>query len=109
MLTLLQYVLSQPEYLGSPSSANVSGVSYWRCPVCLEDTFHTFPHKPPHRDRAKCWNSECNFSGDLADMLKEFHPEENWGDRKERIRQLEIEWKGEQGEEWRQAFPGARS
>jgi hypothetical protein len=90
MTTVLEYILIQ--YLGKPTRTRGNGESEWSCPQCGAARFHTLPIKPPFKHRAKCWNSDCDFRGDAADMLKEFHPDENYGDRILRLEQFEREW-----------------
>lgn len=90
MTTILEYLLTK--YLGKPARTSGNGVSYWPCPICGHDSFHTLPDKAQFRHRAKCWNSACGFRGDAADMLKEFHPDEPYGDRLDRLDQLRREW-----------------
>src|SRR4051794_28186256 len=87
-MTFLEYVLIK--YVGQPTRQYGDGVSYWPCPVCGSESFHTMPNKPEYKHRAKCWSSSCGFQGDAADMLKPFIPD--WGDRKERLEQLQREW-----------------
>jgi hypothetical protein len=89
-MTVLEHLLTK--YLGKPRSSSGGGVSYWLCPVCDHDSFHTLPDKPQFKHRAKCWNPECKFGGDALDMLKEFHPDEPYGDRLERLALLEREF-----------------
>lgn len=73
-MTRLEYILTH--YLGPAQGHGIDkGVSYWLCPKCGEDAFKTRPHKPPLPDRAKCWNSQCNFWGDALDMVRHFQPE----------------------------------
>jgi hypothetical protein len=90
-MTFLEFLLTK--YLGKANGTGESnGVSYWDCPVCEHDTFHTLPDKPPMKHRARCHNSECRFGGDAADMLKQFHQREPWGDRRERLASIELEF-----------------
>lgn len=90
MTTILEYLLSR--YLGKPRRWTNEGRSYWPCPVCGHDSFHTLPDKPGLKHRAKCWNRECGFRGDAADMLKEFHPDTTYNERLDRLDELEREW-----------------
>lgn len=94
MKTLLEYLLAC--YLGSPLRRGAEGVSYWPCPVCGHESFHTLPHKPAFKHRAKCWNPECGFRGDAADMLKEFHPDTTYNERLDRLTEVERAWKQNQ-------------
>ena len=82
MTTFLEYLLTK--YLGKPARRSGNGVSYWPCPVCGHDSFHTLPDKPLMKHRAKCWNAECGFRGDDYDMLKEFYPDEDFNERLDR-------------------------
>ena len=93
-MTFLEHILMK--YLGKPSRCGSEpGVSYWPCPLCGHDTFHTLPDKPQFKHRAKCWNSECGFRGDVGDMLKEFHPDEPYGDRLNRMEFMFHEWQAQ--------------
>lgn len=87
LMTRLEFILTH--YLGpAKGTGSEPGVSYWFCPKCGHDTFHTLPHKPPLKDRAKCHNSACGFRGDDADMIKYFQPElTDYNDR------LAVRWK----------------
>lgn len=92
MTTFLEFVLTQ--YHGKPNGTGSEvGVSYWNCPMCGHDSFHTLPDKPQFTHRAKCHNSACRFIGDAADVLKPFHPD--WSDRKLRLEQLQREWQAQ--------------
>jgi hypothetical protein len=93
--TYLEYLLTH--YLGTPTRVLGNGVSYWPCPLCKHASFHTLPDKPQFQHRAKCWNAECGFRGNAADMVKEFHPDENYNERLDRIYQLQNEWEQKQG------------
>jgi len=90
MTTFLEYLLTK--YLGKPACVRGNGVSYWDCPVCSHRSFHTMPIKRQFKHRATCWNVDCGFRGDAADMLKEFHLGENWIGRRARLEQLQREW-----------------
>lgn len=88
-MTFLQFLLT--EYLGDPNAARTDGVSYWNCPVCGSNSFHTLPIRGEYtKERARCWSAECGFRGDACDMLKEFHPDENYGERLDRLTQLRL-------------------
>jgi hypothetical protein len=96
-LTFLEYVLTK--CLGRPISRQGEGVSYWNCPRCDDRHFHTMPDKPPHPHKFKCWNKVHGVGGwwgDELDMLKEFHPDEPYGDRRERLEILRQEWQRNQ-------------
>jgi len=95
-MTLLEYLLIH--YIGEPTRIVGKGESYFDCPQCGSDSFHTLPNKPLFKHRAKCWS--CDFRGDEADMLKEFHPDETWQDRRQRMEQL--------FRDWRKAYPKAQ-
>lgn len=90
MSTFLEYLLAR--YLGNPDRRCGQGVSYWPCPVCGSSSFHTMPDLPHFRHRAKCHGSYCGFRGDAADMLREFHPDEPYGDRRDRLEHIRREW-----------------
>lgn len=90
MKTLLEHILTK--YLGKPRCSRGNGVSYWLCPICEHDSFHTMPSNPRFKDRAKCWNPECGFRGDAIDMLKEFHPDESYNERDDRLVFFRMEW-----------------
>jgi len=91
-MTELEYILTH--YLGEPNEVLGEGESEWNCPQCGHEKFHTMPLKKPFKHRAKCW--KCDFRGDVFDMLKEFHPEENFGDRKARLAKFREEFKASQ-------------
>src|SRR5262249_54763273 len=95
MVTLLEYILTK--YLGKPARTQPNGVSYWPCPVCGHQSFHTLPNKAQFKHRAKCWSVDCGFRGDAADMLKEFHPQEDWNERQKQLDRLEREWQSSVG------------
>lgn len=100
MTTLLEYIIEK--HRGKPTGRGSDpGVSYWPCPVCGHDSFHTMPDKPEMKHRAKCWTLDCGFRGDALDMLKIFMPSGpphflDFGDRKARLAELESEWCKEQ-------------
>jgi len=89
MRTLLEFVIEK--YLGPPTRSNNNGESHWPCPQCGHPRFHSMPHKPPFRDRFRCWS--CDFRGYIHDFLLEFHPHENYGDRLARLDQIRQDWR----------------
>jgi hypothetical protein len=91
-MTLLEYLLTQ--YLGNAIRVKGNGESYWPCPHCSSNKFHTMPTHQVYRHRAKCWS--CDLRGDAADMLKEFHPNEPYDERLQRLEQLTKEWQAQE-------------
>lgn len=86
--TFLEFVLCK--MIGPPTETRGNGESQWDCPECDHPRFHTMPEKPQFKHRAKCWR--CDFRGDVADMVKAFHPDESWPDRRQRIEDLRREY-----------------
>jgi hypothetical protein len=87
MTTPLEYLLAH--YLGTRLRGGAPGVSFWPCPVCGSESFRTLPDKPGMKHRAKCRNPDCEFRGDAADMMRHFHPDENYGQHLTRMVLLE--------------------
>jgi len=100
-MSFLEWLLTK--YLGQPTLCRGNGESQWNCPQCGHARFHTMPDRPPFKHRARCW--VCNFRGDALDMLHEFHPDETYGDRRDRLAKLQEEYRREQPEEF--SFRGA--
>jgi len=88
MTTLLEFVCER--LIGEPTARRGNGESQWNCPQCNHSRFHTLPHKPHFRDRFNCFR--CGFRGDVFDLLQEFFPGENFGDRKARLHELRLEY-----------------
>jgi CHC2 zinc finger len=95
-MTLLEYVVEQ---LTGPPARRSGGRSWWVCPFHNDHTpsFCTLPHNPKFKDRVRCFG--CGFRGDVFDLLKEFHPDENFGDRLARVEKFQGEFRAE--------YPGA--
>lgn len=54
---------------------------YWDCPSCqARSEFHIMPHKPPHKDRWKCF--ACGKRGDAYDLLQTLEPKRRFNSRK---------------------------
>ncbi len=81
MTTRLEYLIAH--YLGQPKRSYSHGVSYWTCPICESSAFHTLPDKPALKHRAKCHG--CDYLADACDLLKEFHPDESYSERLDRL------------------------
>ncbi len=69
-----------------------NGRSVWLCPFHEEShpSFCTLPPKSGYKDRFKCW--VCGAWGDEHDLLKLFHPREDYGDRLVRLSTLRAEF-----------------
>src|SRR6516162_8477588 len=83
-MTFLQYVCER--LLGQPRRVGGSpGESYWTCPFCgrFAEAFHTFPSKPPHKDRWSCW--KCGMRGDEFDLMRHCYPGEDYPRRRVRL------------------------
>ena len=76
--------------MGPPTEQRGGGESRWRCPQCGHPKFHTMPDKPQFKHRFKCWR--CGFRGDVYDLMKEFHPDESYSDRLDRVAELQREF-----------------
>ena len=92
-MTFLEYVIEH--YLGLPIRKGQEGESYWRCPECNHERFHTMPWKPEYRHRYRCFR--CDLGGDAADFIKVMHPELPYGDRRDVLEELEREYKARGG------------
>jgi hypothetical protein len=89
-MTLLEFLIEW--YIGPPIRTRGDGQSFWDCPVCGQtEKFHTLPDRQPYKHRARCWS--CEFRGDVFDVLRFFHPEENFPQHRERLAQLEAKWR----------------
>ena len=89
MTTLLQFVLAK--VLGEPTHSS-NGVSYWACPRCDSDSFHTLPHKPPYKDRARCYS--CDLFEDVLGVVHELFPSmSNFNNRLDLLAQLQKEFR----------------
>jgi hypothetical protein len=67
--TFLQYICEH--LMGEPiREGGAAGESYWYCPRCGGEKFHTMPAKPQFKDRWMCWS--CAWRGDEHDLLKHF-------------------------------------
>jgi transcription elongation factor Elf1 len=75
--TLLEFVLVK--LIGPPYRTIGNGESYWNCPQCDSDSFHTMPDKPEEfKHRAKCWSCGDSCRGDAIDMVRIVLPEKTW-------------------------------
>ena len=89
MNTFLQFVCF--ELLGESIRPETQpGESYWHCPRCESDSFHTLPDRGNHDHKFKCW--VCLFWGDEYDLLKHLYPYETFARRSARVAQLRAEW-----------------
>lgn len=86
--TFLEYLCAK--LLGQPAYSKGGGESYWPCPACSSDRFHTMPDIEGKRHRAKCFS--CGWMGDAHDLLRQVRPRWNYGDRKAWIWQLRNEY-----------------
>jgi len=86
-MTFLEFILTQ--YLGEPTESSGDGESFWPCPQCGHERFHTMPNKKQYKHRWKCW--KCEFRGDAYDWLKFVH-DEDWPERQERLAKLREEY-----------------
>jgi ferredoxin len=88
-MTFLEYLIER--HIGPPS---YHGANYakWVCPFHNDHdpSFCTRPHDPRYKDRWTCFG--CGNCGDEFDFLRLFHPDENYGDQLERLRQLRAEY-----------------
>jgi hypothetical protein len=91
--TFLQWLATH--LLGTPARQGAPGESYWRCPFHDDSrpSFHTYPTKPPYRDRWRCFG--CGLKGGAADLLKELYPGEDWPRRRVRLEQWRREYDAE--------------
>lgn len=89
--TFLEYVITK--CIGRPAKPGGSpGESYWCCPFHTDShpSFHTRPHRPPHRDRWSCFG--CGLWGDEADFLMRWFPGERYPARKIRLQELQTSY-----------------
>jgi hypothetical protein len=87
-MTVLQYVCGQ--LLGEPIREGAPGESYFDCPFCGSSKFHTLPHRPEYKDRWKCW--ACGERGDVFDLLAWAYPHEDFGQRRNRLTFLQMDY-----------------
>ncbi len=99
MMTFLTYVCQQ--LLGPPKRREDDGQWYWPCPQCEHPSFHTLPHKPPYKDRFKCFR--CGFRGDEHDLINFTDPGTDYGERKAWL----AEWQKEYQKEATMVIPAA--
>lgn len=92
-MTFLEFICRK--LIGPPTSSKCNGESYWPCPHCGSEKFHTMPHKPPHKDRFTCW--VCPFRGDAADLMRYFYPHERYPQHLDRLADLQHEYDCEMG------------
>ena len=81
--------------MGPPTKRGCGAVSYWDCPKCGSDSFHTMPDVPGIKHRAKCF---CCLPGrfDLYDIRLCFFGTEGWDARRAIIGQWRQEWEAGQ-------------
>lgn len=91
-MTFLEYVA---ERLMGPPLSRSGGRSVWHCPrhEDVHPSFSTRPPKPGFKDRFQCF--ACGFWGDVADLVKEFYPGEDYGQRRARIAAWRINFASE--------------
>lgn len=81
MMTFLEFVCRR--LIGRPSGSSLCRA--WRCPSC-QDGKRTLTVRPPkgnYRIRFKC--HKCQWWGDEADMMRHFHPTENYPQHRARL------------------------
>src|SRR5690349_4973570 len=87
--TFLEHVCQR--LLGPPIRKGGSpGESFWHCPACNHERFHTMPHHADMKDRFRCWR--CPFRGDEADLHQFFYPHEGWPTRRDILSKWREEW-----------------
>src|SRR5579871_2173835 len=86
-MTFLEFVCR--ELLGPPEGRDGDSPT-WPCPECDHRSFHVRPPHPRHKDRFGCYR--CDFWGDAADLLKYLFPEDDYGQRLERLDALRAEY-----------------
>jgi hypothetical protein len=91
-MTFLEYLCGTLS--GPPISTNGNGESYWPCPQCGGERFHTLPHKPKEKDRFRCWT--CLFRGDDIDLLRHFHPRERYPELLQRKHEIQVDFDRDQ-------------
>lgn len=91
-MTLLEFVCDN---LIGPPVSRCGDRSTYHCPRHKDNhpSLTTFPHKPEYKDRFKCWS--CNFRGDVFDLLREFFPDENFGQHQIRLDAFRDDFEGE--------------
>jgi hypothetical protein len=94
-MTFFEFVCH--ELLGPPSRSPGDGESYWECPRCCSPKFHTKPHRPPFKDRFKCFR--CDFWGDAADLILLRYPEDDYDARVACLHQLHQQHEAWEAEE----------
>ncbi len=86
----LQFVARQ--LLGKPVSSSCGRLTY-HCPFHQPDRSPSFCILPPKagcKDRYRCF--ACGVFGDEYDLVRLFYPHDNYSQRCERVRQLQIEY-----------------
>lgn len=96
MTTFLEFAIAQHQ--GPPYRTDGQGQSWWwNCPRCGEGVghFHTMMNVAQYKHRAKC--HRCGLFGDIFDLLAEWFPNENYGDRLARVDRLMEEYRRQGG------------
>ena len=106
-MTFLEFVCTK--LMGPAVSSDGDGQSNWPCPRHDDPgaNFHTLPCDPRYRHRFRCWH--CALWGDEFDLLLEFFPGENYGQRRARLAALRIDHKREQPERCEAKSPSSFS
>lgn len=86
--TFLEYLAER--LMGPPTVSKGGGESYWPCPKCQHERFHTLPASPRYKHRVKCWS--CGYRGDAFDLLAHFQPRWDYTMRKAFLNDLAEEW-----------------
>lgn len=95
MNSFLEFVCQR--LMGHPAFRS-GGSPYWSCPR-HEDahaSFHIRPVKAGLKNRFSCWS--CGWWGDVADLVKEFYPGEDWPRRRVRLERWRRDFESEQPE-----------
>jgi len=95
-MTLLEFVCRR--LMGKP----VAG-SCWRCPFCLSNGPSFFVRT--NMEKFKCYR--CGQWGDEMDLLKLFHPQDDYSKRLERMRELRDDYEREEGIISLNSLPGS--
>jgi hypothetical protein len=97
-MTFLEYIIERK--LGEPSSRGGDG-TYWPCPHCGSDRFHTMPHRYGCKDRFRCW--KCGWWGDEHDFLIETRRGTSYAQRCRLLADLRTEYDRQQAKVKRSA------
>jgi hypothetical protein len=89
-MELLEYIVYRQ--LGEPIKVVGRGESYWACPGCGSEKFHTLPYKPEYPHRTRCWCCQL-FDGDAADFVGRFDSTlRYYGQKCDRVGKLREEY-----------------